>query len=115
MTVAELKKELRSRGQKVGGKKAELLQRLSAVIEAEELETSTANKTDDNTDSNPQQTDFADFEEYINVRTIYLFDSIHFVLHFMKSLRIYPRTQTNFMYNWWRASTLSNTICDPQT
>merc|ERR1719382_307171 len=63
MTVQELKKELRSRGQKVGGKKAELLQRLSAAIEAEEIESSTPTKPDDN---DAPQTDFADFEEYIN-------------------------------------------------
>jgi len=67
MTVQELKKELRSRGQKVSGKKSELLQRLTAAIEAEEIETSTTHKPEPEPDDNETpQTDFADFEEYIN-------------------------------------------------
>jgi len=55
MTVSELKKELKSRGLKVGGKKADLKARLSEAL-----------TVDSTSPTDAEQTDFADFENYIN-------------------------------------------------
>eukprot|EP01083_Nonionella_stella_P015923 44530_1 len=64
MTVAELRKELKSRSLKQSGKKRELKERLIAAIEAEVIEEESGSHDDTNPDN--QHTDFADFEEYIN-------------------------------------------------
>ena len=64
MTVKELKQELKSRGLKTSGLKAELKIRLSEALASSEptiAETTDALTTEDTT--------IADFEEYINVRT----------------------------------------------
>merc|ERR1719489_565907 len=67
MTVSELKRELKSRDLKVGGKKAELKSRLlEALAESPSVSTSTGHVEDHPTDSEAPQTDFADFENYIN-------------------------------------------------
>ena len=64
MTVKELKQELKSRGLKLTGKKAELQERLNAAFEDEEIAaTISNNEMDDN-----HEATIADFEEYINVR-----------------------------------------------
>lgn len=71
MTVSELKRELKSRDLKVGGKKAELKARLlEALNESPSASASTANTEEHPTDSEAPQTDFADFENYINVRIL---------------------------------------------
>jgi len=73
MTVQELKKELRARGLKLNGRKSELKKRLKAALEAQAIEESANAASDDHDhdesedhDKEQQQTDFADFEEYIN-------------------------------------------------
>jgi len=64
MTVSELKKELKSRGLKVGGKKADLKARLIEALATDSI-SATDSAHNDDADAE-QQTDFADFENYIN-------------------------------------------------
>ena len=64
MTVAELKEILKARGLKVGGKKAELIQRLAEneTKESEVLETQTSDE-EEKSEEDFEMEDAEDFEE----------------------------------------------------